>query len=72
MGGSLVFPGNRVGSAQTIIQVRGMSRASEDRIDLTLECIRLHYARKLSPSLPCLTGRRRSCTRSRARCQVPD
>lgn len=49
IGGSIVFPGNRVGSAQTINQRRGTNRRIEDRIDLTIECIRLNYSGQSSP-----------------------
>lgn len=49
IGGSLVFPGNRVNGNQTINQRRGTHRLIEDRIDLTLECIRRHYSNEESP-----------------------
>ena len=42
VGGYIVWP---VGTGRTINQVRGFDRKSsiDDRFDLTLECIRLHY-----------------------------
>jgi len=49
IGGSLVFPGNRVTGHQTINQRRGTHRLIEDRIDLTLDCIRRHYGKQESP-----------------------
>lgn len=49
IGGSIVFPGNRVGGRQTINQARGMHPRIQDRFDLTLECIRRHYAGESSP-----------------------
>lgn len=49
IGGSIVFPGNRVGTARTINQSRGTNRRIEDRIDLTIECIRLNYSGESSP-----------------------
>ena len=49
IGGTTVFPGNRIHGAHTINQARGMSRRIEDRIDLTMECIRRHYAHEASP-----------------------
>ena len=49
VGGFIIFPGNRINGGNTINQARGMSRTINDRIDLTLECIRRHYAHKASP-----------------------
>ena len=49
IGGYIIFPGNRVNGKPTINQARGVSRAICDRIDLTLECIRLHYIGEASP-----------------------
>ena len=46
----IVFPGNQVDRKWTINQARGMLRHSiGDRLDLTLECIRRHYAGETSP-----------------------
>ena len=49
IGGITLFPGYRVGTANTINMQRGCDRAVCDRMDLTLECIRLHYVGKPSP-----------------------
>ena len=49
IGGTIVFPGVPVKGKQTINQRRGTHREIEDRFDLTLECIRRHYARESSP-----------------------
>jgi hypothetical protein len=43
IGGFLLFPGNRVDNKGTINQDRGTNRQICDRIDLTLESIRLYY-----------------------------
>lgn len=42
IGGKVLFPGQELGG-RTINQVRGTSKEIQDRFDLTLECIRLHY-----------------------------
>ena len=44
IGGALVFPGERREGTQTINQARGRNGQIADRLDLTLEAIRLHYA----------------------------
>lgn len=49
IGGMMVFPGNRIGGKQTINGARGFNRLIADRMDLTLECIRRHYAGEASP-----------------------
>ena len=50
IGGMMVFPAYQIGGKQTINQVRGTNGQIEDRFDLTLECIRRHYAgREESP-----------------------
>ena len=49
IGGMMVFPGVPVAGKQTINQRRGTHRQIEDRFDLTLECIRRHYAGESSP-----------------------
>lgn len=49
IGGFLVFPGNKIDNKYTINQARGVHPRIEDRIDLTLECIRRHYRRESSP-----------------------
>jgi len=43
VGGTILFPGKQINRKRTINQARGMSKQVEDRFDLTLECIRLHY-----------------------------
>lgn len=49
MGGMMIFPGNRVDGKSTINGARGFHPLIKDRIDLTLECIRLHYINEPSP-----------------------
>ncbi|MGI8636478.1 MAG: DUF6994 family protein, partial [Segetibacter sp.] len=49
MGGMMIFPANRVGGKATINGARGFSRKICDRLDLTLECIRLYYIKQPSP-----------------------
>lgn len=49
VGGYIIFPGNKVDGQNSINQDRGMNRAINDRIDLTLECIRRHYLKETSP-----------------------
>ena len=49
IGGMMVFPGNRVAGKMTINGARGFHPLVKDRFDLTLECIRKHYAGEASP-----------------------
>jgi hypothetical protein len=49
IGGMMVFPGRRIGRNNTINGARGFHHQISDRFDLTLECIRLHYACQSSP-----------------------
>lgn len=49
IGGYLIFPGNMVNGHPTINQERGTNKRINDRIDLTLECIRLFYNNQESP-----------------------
>ena len=49
MGGMMLFPGNRIGGKPTINGARGLYRRISDRLDLTVECIRLHYLGETSP-----------------------
>jgi hypothetical protein len=49
IGGMMVFPGNRIQGKWTINQARGCLKKISDRLDLTVECIRRHYARQSSP-----------------------
>lgn len=49
IGGMVVFPGNQIERKWTINMARGCLRSIADRFDLTLECIRRHYAGEDSP-----------------------
>lgn len=49
VGGMMVFPGSRRPGVLTINGARGTDPAIADRMDLTLECIRLLYAGGASP-----------------------
>jgi hypothetical protein len=49
MGGMMLFPGQRVDGKITINGARGFHPSIKDRFDLTLECIRRHYADGTSP-----------------------
>lgn len=49
IGAYIVFPGNQVNRQRTINQARGLHPAIQDRIDLTLECIRRHYRDEAHP-----------------------
>ena len=49
IGGMMVFPSNQIDRKPTINAARGFTRAIADRMDLTLECIRLHYVGLNSP-----------------------
>ena len=49
IGGMMVFPGNKVHGKMTINGARGFNSAIKDRFDLTVECIRRHYAGESSP-----------------------
>ncbi len=49
IGGMMVFPGNKVDGKMTINGARGFHPLVKDRFDLTLECIRRHYAGEASP-----------------------
>ncbi len=44
IGAMMVFPGNQIDRRWTINQARGCLANIRDRFDLTLECIRRHYA----------------------------
>jgi hypothetical protein len=43
IGARILFPGNRIDNRFTINQARGTHPRINDRFDLTLECIRMHY-----------------------------
>ena len=49
IGSYIVFPQNQVDRKPTINGARGFDPRIRDRMDLTLECIRLHYLRHDSP-----------------------
>jgi hypothetical protein len=49
MGGMMLFPGNKIAGSMTINGARGCHPRIKDRFDLTLECIRRHYAGEASP-----------------------
>jgi len=49
IGGMMVFPGNKIDGKMTINGARGFHPLVKDRFDLTLECIRRHYAGEASP-----------------------
>jgi len=49
MGGMMLFPSNRIDGKATINGARGFHPRINDRIDLTLECIRRHYNNESSP-----------------------
>ena len=56
IGGYIVFPSNPVSGENTINVQRGFNRKISDRFDLTLECIRRHYSREISPLSKCLAN----------------
>lgn len=47
--GVIIWPGNRIDRRPTINGARGLNRRIADRIDLTLEAVRRHYAGEWSP-----------------------
>lgn len=49
IGGMMIFPGVQIDRRWTINQARGCTIGIRDRFDLTLECIRRHYAKGESP-----------------------
>lgn len=49
IGGRILFPGNRIEGQATINAARGFNSKINDRFDLTLECIKLHYQGQASP-----------------------
>jgi len=49
IGGFILFPANRINGANTINGERGLNSKINDRIDLTLECIRRYYNDENSP-----------------------
>jgi hypothetical protein len=55
IGGYILFPGKKIDGKMTINGARGFSQKIADRFDLTLECIRLHYAGAQNPLQGVLT-----------------
>ena len=49
IGARILFPGNRIDNRFTINQARGTHPRINDRFDLTLECIRMHYLGMANP-----------------------
>lgn len=49
IGARILFPGNRIDGKANINASRGFNPRINDRWDLTLECIRLHYANQANP-----------------------
>ncbi len=49
IGGMLIWPSTTVEGVGTINGMRGFNSRIADRLDLTLECVRLHYAGQASP-----------------------
>ena len=49
IGGFILFPSNRIDGKMNINGARGFNSKIGDRFDLTLECIRRHYAKEVSP-----------------------
>jgi len=49
IGARILFPGNRIDGQATINAARGFSSKINDRFDLSLECIRLHYLGNSNP-----------------------
>ena len=49
IGGSIIFPGNRINGLHTMNQERGMNSYINDRMDLTLECIKRFYCNEDNP-----------------------
>jgi hypothetical protein len=49
MGGMMLFPSRRINGRPSINQERGWNSRIADRLDLTVECVRLHYLRETSP-----------------------
>ena len=49
IGGYIIFPSKKIDKKMTINGARGLNRSIKDRFDLTLECIKRHYADEGSP-----------------------
>ena len=51
IGGFMIFPWNRINGLHTMNQERWMNKKINDRIDLTLECIRRYYNNEDCPMI---------------------
>jgi hypothetical protein len=49
MGGMMIFPSRRIDGKRSMNEERGINTRIVDRLDLTVECIRLHYHGETSP-----------------------
>jgi hypothetical protein len=49
IGGIILFPGNPINGLSTMNQERGTNKYINDRMDLTLECIKRYYVNEKSP-----------------------
>ena len=49
IGGIILFPGNPINGKSTLNQERGTNKYINDRMDLTLECIKRYYNNESSP-----------------------
>jgi len=49
IGGLILFPGNPINGLSTMNQERGCNKFINDRMDLTLECIKRYYNNETSP-----------------------
>jgi hypothetical protein len=49
IGGTIIFPSNQINGLSTMNQERGTNKYINDRMDLTLECIRRYYNNEDSP-----------------------
>lgn len=56
IGGMTIFPSDKVEGKKTINGERGLNHKINDRIDLTLECIRRYYLNEESPMTECLNA----------------
>lgn len=56
IGGMTIFPSSKVDGRKTINGERGLNHKINDRIDLTLECIRRYYLDEESPMTECLNA----------------
>lgn len=59
IGGMVLWPGAQIDRKWTINQARGCTRRIADRFDLTLECVRRHYAEDVDHPLADVFGRYR-------------